>query len=130
MTWTSDLKQVQSFRKRHVLIIFICSGALFSMVYRFTDDAILAGVVFSISFLFMGYAYLGGFIQGLIVQSAHGGASFPPSNLDGMGYYGIRTFNAWKNLKEERKIFEHNRRVADKHFEEFIKDVKAEKTEK
>jgi hypothetical protein len=100
------------------------------MVYRFTDDAILAGVVFSISFLFMGYAHLGGFIQGLIVQSAHGGASFPPSNLDGMGYYGIRTFNAWKNLKEERKIFEHNRRVADKHFEEFIKDVKAEKTEK
>lgn len=111
-------------------MIFLCSGALFSAVYRFTDDVMLAFVIFSVSFLFMGYAHLGGFIQGLIVQSAHGGASFPPSNLDGMGYYGIRVFHAWKYFREEQKIFEHNRGVADKHFEEFIKDVKAEKTEK
>lgn len=129
MTWTSDLKQVQSFRKKHILMIFLCSGALFSMVYRFTDDAVLAGVVFSISFLFMGYAHLGGFIQGLIVQSAHGGASFPPSNLDNMGYYGIRTFNAWKNLKEEQKIFDYNCGVADEHTRKFIKDFEVEKTE-
>jgi hypothetical protein len=99
------------------------------MVYRFTDDAMLAFVIFSVSFLFMGYAHLGGFIQGLIVQSAHGGASFPPSNLDGMGYYGIRAFNAWKMLMDERKIAEYNRIVADKHFREFIEDVKAAKTE-
>jgi hypothetical protein len=80
--------------------------------------------------LFIGYAHLGGFIQGLIVQSAHGGCSFPPYNLDSMGYYGIRIFNAWKNLKEERKIFDYNRAVADKRTKKFMKDFEAERTEK
>ena len=129
MSALSDLKIVHSYRKRHVFMIFLCSSALFSMIYRFTDDVVLAAVMFSMSFLFMAYAHLGGFIQGIIVQSAHGGNAFPPSNLDSTGHLGIRSFNAWKMLMEERKIAEHNRVVGNKRFEEFLKDLRAEKTE-
>lgn len=129
MTLSKDLKPIQTFRRKHIFIMFLCSGVLYSTIYRFSNDAPLAALIFLLSIPLMYYTYLGGFTRGLVIQSAHGGSAFPPSNLDSTGHYGIRAFNAWQMLKEERKINDYNRVVGDKHFEKFIKELRAEKTE-
>ena len=130
MTLSDDLKPIQTLRKKHIFIMFLCSGVLYSTIYRFSNNVPLAVLISLLLIPLMYYTYLGGFIRGLVIQSVHGGSGFPPCNLDSTGLMGIRDFNAWKMLKEERKIAEYNRVVSDKHFEKFIKELKAEKTEK
>lgn len=129
MTLSDDLKSIQTLRKKHIFIMFLCSGVLYSTVYRFSNDVPLAALISLLLIPLMYYTYLGGFIRGLVIQSAHGGSAFPPSNLDSTGHYGIGSFNAWQMLKEERKIAEYNNVIAGKRFEKFIKEIRAEKTE-
>lgn len=129
MTLSDDLKSIQAFRRKYIFIIFLCGGVLYSTVYRFSNNVPLAALICLLSIPLMYYMYLGGFIRGLVIQSAHGGCAFPPCNLDSTGHFGIRSLNAWKMLKEERKIAEYNNVIAGKHFEKFIKEVRAEKTE-